>query len=344
MLSQLFELAEVTVHRPDEVPWEALPERAVLQLHWTDEPGFVSLLERHGFRVIVAARHPLDTLISVLVFSQHDDSTLHWLGGSAGNERCLAGASPTSDAFLNYATGPRAKALLGVSAQWWTKRNVCRVRYEDLVHDTAGQLSGLSASLGVPMRKTAEQVAEHATPDHMRSHSIHMLYHVWQAQVGLWKQFLPAHEAQRICDAHPDVLRTLGYTCDPETSLETRDAQAAWERFDVAGLKRTMHGVKKALCEAAGQRADLETLARQVAELQRQRADVETLTRQISALQLHNAALERQLAGLPVEHLRKLATVGPWSLGAARTLQIWSQRCPRLASTFKSLARLVFPP
>jgi hypothetical protein len=89
MLASVLELNNLAVHLPDEVNWQALPDRVILQIHWLPDEAFVSRLKQHGFRPIVLARHPLDVLISILVFSQHDDSTLRWLGGAAGNERCI---------------------------------------------------------------------------------------------------------------------------------------------------------------------------------------------------------------------------------------------------------------
>jgi hypothetical protein len=344
MLSQQYELEELFAYRPEVVPWADLPSRVVLLIHWLPEPQFLSLLEQYGFRAVVIARHPLDTLISALVFSQHDESTVAWLDGAAGNERCIAEASPTSEAFLNYATGPRAKALLNVSARWWSIPNVCRVRYEDLVHDTAGQLAGVAASLGVQVRQTPQQVAANATAEHLRSVSVHMLYHVWQGKTGLWRQFLPARDARRIYDAHADVFRTLGYTCDPDESLDVSEAEAAWGRFNVAGLTRTVYGIKKVLCEAA-QRSrdisrhgtDLESLSRQMAEVQTRSAELDTLSRQMAEVERRSAEFERQLAMLPVQQIRELAGLGPWSLETARTLQRWSHRFPRLSSGLKRL-------
>jgi hypothetical protein len=358
MLAEVLELEQLAVHRPDEVDWRQLAPRAVLQLHWLPNEAFVSLLEQHDFRPVVLARHPLDVLISILAFSQHDDSTLNWLGGNGGNERSIAGASPTSEAFLSYATGPRAKALLRISAEWWQACNVCRVRYEDLVADTLSQLANILATLGLSARKPLREVAAKATPENMRGLSVDMLYHVWQAQAGLWKRLLTSREVGPICETHQDVLKILGYTCQADESLKSADAQLAWERFDAAALKRNLYGVKKALQTAearhhqdlARQRAefdqiacrcddlerqhhvDLQTAAQQSDELARQRADLE---RQRADLE----SLTRQFANLPLRQIRELGELGPWSFGAAHKLHQWSGRFPRLASGVKSLVR-----
>jgi hypothetical protein len=365
MLAQVLELEHRAVHRPEEVDWNGLPPRSILQLHWLPDEPFVSLLKEYDFRSVVLARHPLDVLISILAFSQHDDSTLHWLGGAAGNERSIAGASPMSEAFLNYATGPRAKALLNVSAQWWQTSNVCRVRYEDLVADTLGQLATSLATLGVSARKPLCEVVAKATPADMRGLSVDMLYHVWQAQGGLWKRFLTGREVRRICETHQDVLTILGYTCEADESLGSVEAQLAWERFDAAALKRNLCGVKKALHTAesrhhqdlARQRADFDNVASRCDDLERQRgADLQTaaqqladlaqqraeLARQHADLERQRAELEsltRQFADLPLRQIRELGELGPWSFGAARKLHYWSERFPRFAGGVKSLVQ-----
>ena len=77
------------------------------------------MLQRHGFRVLVLSRHPLDVLISILHFVRKDRETNNWLGGEGGDERSIFGASPCSPQFLAYATSERAKALLSVSREWW---------------------------------------------------------------------------------------------------------------------------------------------------------------------------------------------------------------------------------
>jgi len=72
------------------------------------------------------------------------------------------------------------------------------------------------------------EVVAKSTPEDMRGLSVDMLYHVWQAQGGLWKRFLTAREVRRICETHQDVLKTLGYTCEPDESLGSVEAQLAW--------------------------------------------------------------------------------------------------------------------
>lgn len=249
MLAQVLELQEIIVHLPDEVPWHCLPSRAIVQLHWLPDQAFTSLLQEHGFRVVVNCRHPLDVLVSILAFSQQDESTRRWLGGAEQDERVIQGASPMSEAFLHYAQGPRATGLLGVSHSWWAIPGVIRVRYEDLMSDAAGQLDRILTILRVEPRKASADVAGQSTPDHMRNQNVHMLYHVWQAQSGLWKRFITSERARSICESHAKTLLTLGYDCDADEALTSEAAEAAWERFDAAALKRNLFGVKRELCQ-----------------------------------------------------------------------------------------------
>jgi hypothetical protein len=333
MLATILELEQIIVHTPGEVPWNALPARAVLQLHWLPEEPFVSLLEQHAFRVIVLGRHPLDVLISILAFSQHDDSTLRWLGGDGPNERPIAGARPLDEAFLEYACGPRARRLLDVSNRWWRRPGVCPVRYETLVDDTAGELTRILAALSAAPRKSPAEVAAESTPDEMRSQNVHMLFHVWQAKRSLWRSFLTAAAARRIFAAQHEAFETLGYACDPDESLSDAEAHAAWDRHDAAAVKRHLHGVKKTLCD---------TLARQHREFDDQR---NALAHQQAQLAQYGEQVQALRA--EVEHMRRRQAefdgLGPWSLGAARRLQRIARRFPRLAGALKSVALAARP-
>ncbi len=361
MLVRALELESTSAHLPSEVNWDSLRQRMVLQIHWPRDEAFLSRLRQHDFRTVVLARHPLDVLISALVFSQHDESTLRWLGGAGGDERTIAGASPTSDAFLDYATGPRARAILGVSAQWWTAADVCRVRFEDLVRNPLAQLTGLLAALGVDSRQSLAEIVAESNAEGMRSLSVGMSYFVWQAQCGLWKQLLTAPAARRICDAHQDLMKSLGYVCDPDESLLPADAEHTWRRLEIGAVKRTLYGLKRSVIDVeqtfrgdlARQRANAEALARQSHDLEQLRAE---LARQRGELDAQRSQLDDQLAQLkrqraeleslaadyarqPWEQIHGLAGLGPWSIGAARGLHRWSLRFPRAARGVKTLAR-----
>ncbi len=147
LLSEIYAVPGLTAHAPDEVDWGALPPSCLLQIHWHRTPPFLARLAEHRFEVVVIARHPLDVLISHLHHVLH---TLvdRALDGEAGDERGIIGAMPRSTAFLDYSTGPRAAALLSVTAEWWRAPGVRRVRYESLVADAPRELRGLVDDLG----------------------------------------------------------------------------------------------------------------------------------------------------------------------------------------------------
>ena len=87
------------------------------------------------------ARHPLDVLVSILHFASHEPQTARWLDGEGGDESSILGAEPASAAFLASATGPRARALLAVTPEWWPHGGVA-VRYEDAVGSPEAALEG----------------------------------------------------------------------------------------------------------------------------------------------------------------------------------------------------------
>jgi hypothetical protein len=365
MLARVLDLHEMGVDQaapPEQgLDWESLPDRVIVPMHWLPEAGFRSRLEQHGFRPIVIARHPLDVLLSVLAFSQHDVSTQFWLAGAGGDERSIQGASPMSEAFLTYATGPRSAALLSISAAWWQAPDACRVRYEDLIHDTCGQIEQILTTLGVPARRPLSEVVENSSPEAMRALQVEWLYHIWQRQPGSWKRLLTPTAARRICDFHHVVMNGYGYACDADESLDAAAAQMIWEQMDAAVLRRNVNGVKKVLAESETRRlsdraqlgADLHSLATQTQSLATQMnslsAQVQPLSaelQQVAALTaaLHQAkaqhelaSLTRQFESLPLRQIRELEELGPWSFGVARRLHRWSNRFPRTARSFKSL-------
>ena len=127
-----------------------MSSRCLLQLHWGRVEPFTSLLDQYRFRVVVLSRHPLDVLISILHFAPHEPMTARWLEGEGGNEVPIFDALPCSEAFMEYARGLRAAALLSVSHEWRRAMGCHCLRYEDLVRDPAGELRRLGEALGHP--------------------------------------------------------------------------------------------------------------------------------------------------------------------------------------------------
>lgn len=158
LLAGALDLAEFAVHRPDDLDWTTLPERCIVQLHWRPRPDILQICADFGFRPVLIVRHPLDVLISILHFCNFEPETEFWLDGEGGGERAIKGQDPTSQAFSTYATGPRASALLAVSAEW-IRAGVPYVRYENLV-------AGAEAELGAILNRLARRTGARVIPRH----------------------------------------------------------------------------------------------------------------------------------------------------------------------------------
>ncbi len=213
-------LEERSAHTPDEVDWEALPDRCALQLHWRCTPEFRKTLKRYGFSVAVLARHPLDVLVSILHFAPHEPQTARWLDGEGGDETSLLGADPASPAFLAYATGPRAKALLAVTPEWWPHADA-RAKYESLVDDATGELGRIVAALGESPLVTPARAVEVVSFGRLREEATNE--HFWKGRAGLWTELVPTRYALDIASAHPEMLR-LGYS----VGVDAPTARARW--------------------------------------------------------------------------------------------------------------------
>jgi hypothetical protein len=300
LLGEAYGIPSIAVHNPADVPWETLPEECVLQIHWHPLPSFLERLERHGFRVVALARHPLDVLISILQFALHEP-TARWLEGEAGNERPIYGAMPRSAAFLEYATGKRAAALLAVSREWWTVPSSVQVHYEELVRDPRGELRRLGELVGAPLRKPLEQAIEANTIPKLRAKFAENARHFWQGKAGLWRTLLTVAEAEPIAAAHADVFATLGYVCDPDPTLSEFEADANWLKLVWADLAEGLHSLRQTQRDKDKVEAKLsateEALITLKNELERTR--VERDSRQqaldtVAAQRMHFEALQQQ--------------------------------------------------
>ncbi len=231
LVATSLELEHLPVYNPLETDWETLPKRCILMTHWHRTDPFLSLLHDHNFRVLTLARHPLDVLISILHFTVHNPETGKWLNGDQGNELSIVGKSPLSPEFLEYAMGPRAKALLSVSPQWCLEPGAQLVRYEDLVRDPRETLTRV-VSHGRSDRQTEIAAAiEKNTLESLRSRE--GLHH-WRGRPGHWKQLLPATLARQIADHHAEIFQAFSYDCDPDEALTAEQAEAQWKALACA--------------------------------------------------------------------------------------------------------------
>jgi hypothetical protein len=234
LLAASFDLDQITVHRPDQLDWDNLPPRCVVQLHWHRTGDLEALLDRHSFRVAVIRRHPLDVLLSLLHWASscplpptvwEDEPAL---AGDRGTESPIRGLSPRDPGFLAYACSTRAEALLSVSLQWWDAPGAVRVGYEDLVADPTGQLRRFAEDLGEPLRRPAAEVGAAHDLEGLKALHPDTPQHFWQGRPGLWRSLLPSVEARRIATAQRPSFERFGYACDPDEALDGRQADLNW--------------------------------------------------------------------------------------------------------------------
>jgi hypothetical protein len=231
--------------------WKTLPKRAIIHAHWHAYQPVVEALEKAAVPTITAARHPLDVLISHLAWVNRN--TTEELGLDE-----LKGATPTSAAFLDFATGELAQWLLAITPGWWL-RDVIRVRYEDLRADPAPEIRRIISEIGiaprgdiddaltssdlsrlqsgggllklVPARQRARALAlwSRLTGDRAAYVEQHReRKHFWQGQPGLWRSFLPSEQAERLAAAHKPSFDLFNYPVDPDRTLTPEQAEANW--------------------------------------------------------------------------------------------------------------------
>jgi hypothetical protein len=337
LLMHLYDIPGLAVHSPAELDWALLPDRCVFQLHWPPTAAFRELLAKHDVRAVVVCRHPLDVLISVLHFTLHDASTNRWLEGEGGDERSILGAMPRSAPFQDYASGPRAQALLGISCRWWPIPGCCHLRYEELLLDTPGEVRRLVNDLQERPVRSPQEAAEETTISRLRWACQHQT-HFWQGKADLWKKLLPAAEADALFERLEAFFAPLGYRCDPDGALTPGQADSNW--IELAGVEaatslRERRALEESLTSARDslQAANQHLQAREIQIRQVHRDLGEALT------QLHNTraalAQARQDIDTLSAQLAPFLDFGPWSLGLARRAQGLTRRFPLVSSTAK---------
>jgi hypothetical protein len=226
LLVEFLALEEHAVHTPEEFDWSRVPERCVLQLHWWRDPSLTRLLDEHGFRVCVLARHPLDTLISILHFAAHEPLTARWLDGAHGDESAIIGAEPCSEAFVRYATSERATALIGVSPQWWSYPAIAKIRFEELISQPVDQLELIAGRSDVEPVISAARAVEIISFARMQQEGTNE--HFWQGRPGLWRALLAAPYTREIVAAYVSHAREFGYDLTPDPALSVDQARRNW--------------------------------------------------------------------------------------------------------------------
>jgi hypothetical protein len=232
LLGTTFQLEEFSAFVPEEVRWSAFPKRGVLHLHALPTPAMRHVLARYGIRPVVVRRHPLDVLISILHFAPHEPGTARWLGGAGGDERPLWDATPTSPEFLDYATGPRARALLSVSPAWAEIDDAVVVGYEQLTSQPVEGICRLATELGATaVRDPREAIELHSLARHR---SVNRNQHYWRGQPGLWRRLVTRETAEQIADSQPLAFRAFGYEADADPELTPEVAAENWRQLRAA--------------------------------------------------------------------------------------------------------------
>ena len=308
LLTTLYDLSGIVANGPADVDWASLPDRCVLQIHWRPHAEFRERLRQYGFRVVVMARHPIDVLISILHFAVLEP-TGRWLEGEGGNEHSILGAMPRSNAFLDYAAGPRAAALLAVSQEWWRQVDCFRVQYEKLVQGTGPILHDLIAWLGESPRKSVEQAVTANTLNKLRSQT-QVNHHFWQGRPDLWRTLLTVAEASRLFKTHAELFGELGYTCEASPSLDGQNADANWIKLawsDLADDLQNVRAMRRTLVNLEARCGVGE------AELRIARAKIEKSQPYLSDVPLLHFELQKALI-----RANELESLGPVALGVAR--------------------------
>lgn len=264
LLASAYEIEDAAYHTPLEVPWERLPAECILSVHWPPTEMFVEGLRSHGFATIVAARHPLDVLISILLFATSGGNTARWLEGEGGEERSIVGVAPTSAAFAAYTASPRARALLGVTQQWWTRSRL-QTRYEELVGDPERELTRLTKALGAAPRISLPDVLAANELNALRSQFAATQFHFRRGQPRQWRTLLLEEHARAVAAPHAELLALLGYSCDPDPRLTDQAAGVNWLRLATESARLTADS-RRAVLETAA--VDLHAAARRVHRLE----------------------------------------------------------------------------
>lgn len=342
LLASVFQLEERAALTPEDVDWANLPRRVVLQIHWHPLESFASLLRMHNFRVVTPARHPLDVFISTLNYQQYVDEPVKWSNDDGRGERSLRGASPRSDVFLDYTRSLMAEHILATSREWWQMDETIRVRYEDLVLDTASTLGRVVEALGVAVRKPIEQVVACYEIDRLRIEYDVWHYHYWQGKPGQWKRLLPASEAFQIAQYHSRTFEAMGFACDPDPELDATQADLNWFRLQFESMRqhldseRNKHGRTRKVLEGERARVALveETLAEAKAHSATALGALADLRRRYRRVRRLLDATCRELK-MAQTRLQEIDGLGPLSIGVAHRVSRLSQRHPWMSATIK---------
>ncbi|SIO14739.1 hypothetical protein SAMN05444166_2700 [Singulisphaera sp. GP187] len=289
LLGSLYELEQIPVHHPEEIDWENLPRRCVIQIHWYPKDEFLDSLQRYGVRVAVLARHPLDVLMSWLNYVYYVHQEGYCPGGGECLDCAIVGVHPRSAAFLEWTRSEYARCFLFHSPAWWNRPDVLRIRYEDLVADAQGALERLVPEIGDPPRKSIAEVVDANAIGRKKPGQEVWHFHYWQGQPGLWRSLIPAAEARAIAQSIPEPFETLGYPCDPDEQLEPIAADRNWNRLQLDSTREHLR------LERSKHRKTIKDLLEASQNLERIQVELEAKSQEVVPVETVPLVLARRL-------------------------------------------------
>ncbi len=223
MLAERFGLVQLAFHDIGDIPTD-LPDRVIIQIHTPWDPDFEEWLEARGFQTIALARHPLETLLSMLRFASFEPAVDRWLSG--GLLRSVLGASPADDAFHRFAVGDDAGELLSVASSWWPMADY-RVTHEDVLQRPESVLQRFDALVGGATSSLTTSVAA-GSAESIRAETPQ---HIWMASSGYWTELIGRPLAAATLAAHPLAFQSGGFSIDAARDLTTEDVQDHWDQL-----------------------------------------------------------------------------------------------------------------
>jgi hypothetical protein len=225
VVQHALDLVGLTAPHPGDLDWLALPDRALIHLHWPRTPYLQSLLDKAGVQVVTIIRHPFDVMLSVLRFAQMTPATADWLWGEAGSENILLDADPTSPQFAQWAMSERAAALVDVSRSWAACRGVVSVRYESLIASPDEEFSTLLQALGVKEMHALAEAIERYSPARVNRIGFG---HSWLASSGVWQELFTSDLVDLLLARYRGHLQDAGYSTEISGVADREEALKRW--------------------------------------------------------------------------------------------------------------------
>jgi FkbM family methyltransferase len=181
VLAAALDAAPMEGDHPGEVPWDSLPERCVVQLHWPRTAYLEAVLAEAGFTVLSPARRTADVLVAL---------------------------SPAPDQFERFALSEDAADLLSITPTWWTSPSVVRIRVEDCLSAPAAAFSAALVDLEQRCARSLAEVLADPGLDRVRNDSLGLPDASALGQSGA---SIDVAAARRVHDVHHGVIAALGY-------------------------------------------------------------------------------------------------------------------------------------